>query len=243
MIRTLVAIVGLLLLAGAAQAQSTCGGAGLPACTSSNSAGWTPGVVTDPSTPVVTGYEILVCASAPCTASTAGVVTKDVGLPTGACGALPAPCVGLGTLGLGGDGTKHLAVRAYEAQGSRSPVSATLSFLYSTPPVQPAGLTVSAPQAGATDVRYTVTWTALTGLTYRWSAGFNDGTGAQAGSAAAPPVTVTLPYHTSGQAAGGFVCVRAVKNGIEGPQACAPLAVPAAPAPTTPVAPFNLRVQ
>jgi hypothetical protein len=106
------------------------------------------------------------------------------------------------------------------------------------PPPTPTGVTVSAPALQPAGVVFKVTWDATLdppGLqpvpVYRWSAGFNDGTGQVQGAVASPVLMLGLPYHASG-ATSGFVCILAedaagnVSPGVR----CVTLAVPARPA-------------
>jgi hypothetical protein len=69
---------------------------------------------------------------------------------------------------------------------------------------------------------------------YRWTAGFNDGSGSMQGAVAGTVLRLRLPYHASG-ATSGFVCVLAEDaSGKVSPGAtCATIAMPAKPAPAT----------
>ena len=93
--------------------------------------------------------------------------------------------------------------------------------------------------ADASAVTFTVTWAPGTGATsYRYSAGFNDGSGAQQGTVTTTSMQLRVPYHTSGTASSAFVCVQSVNSaGPSAGQACAPLLVPAPPA-----APLTLSI-
>jgi hypothetical protein len=93
--------------------------------------------------------------------------------------------------------------------------------------------------ADASAVTFTVTWAPGTGATsYRYSAGFNDGSGAQQGTVTTTSMQLRVPYHTSGTASSAFVCVQSVNAaGPSAGQACAPLLVPAPPA-----APLTLSI-
>jgi hypothetical protein len=94
---------------------------------------------------------------------------------------------------------------------------------------------LSADFSGAT---FAVAWTPGTGATsYAYSAAFSDGTAAQQGTVTAPSLQLRMPYHASGAAAVGFICVQSLNAaGQRSSQSCATFQVPArgtAPAPVT----------
>jgi hypothetical protein len=94
--------------------------------------------------------------------------------------------------------------------------------------------------ADASGVTFTVSWTAGSGATsYRYAAGFNDGSGARQGSVTGLlSVQLQMPYHSSGGASSGYVCISSVNAaGQSTDQTCNALNVPAptAPAPAAPV--------
>lgn len=116
--------------------------------------------------------------------------------------------------------------------------SGTLNFAIVTPPtsalpVAPSGLSVRLSVADATGVTFAVTWGAVSGAAgYRYIAAFNDGSASQQGTVTPPSVQLPMPYHTSGAAFGGYVCIRSLSaTGQRSTnQTCATLSVPARPA-------------
>jgi hypothetical protein len=109
------------------------------------------------------------------------------------------------------------------------------------PPPTPTALAVGAPALQPTAAVFKVTWEAALDPpgnrpvpTYRWSAGFSDGSGRLQGAVAGPVLMLSMPYHASG-AASGFVCVLAedAARNVSPGVACATLAIPAKPAPAT----------
>jgi hypothetical protein len=107
------------------------------------------------------------------------------------------------------------------------------------PPPSPTGLAVAPPTLQEAGVLFRVTWNAALDPPgnqpvpiYRWSAGFNDGTGPVQGAVATPLLMLALPYHAKG-ATSGFVCVLAedAAGNISPAVTCATLAVPAKPPP------------
>lgn len=111
-----------------------------------------------------------------------------------------------------------------------------------TTPPPPAGpLTVGAPALQPTAALFKVTWEAvldppanLPVPVYRWTAGFNDGSGPIQGAVAGTVLTLRMPYHATG-ASSGFVCVLAedAVGNVSPGATCATLAIPAKPAPAT----------
>jgi hypothetical protein len=84
----------------------------------------------------------------------------------------------------------------------------------------------------AADAGGVITWTAGSGATaYRYTAAFTDGSGVQQGTVTDPWVQLRMPYHFSGAAFDGFVCVESVgPSGQPSPDhACSTLQVPARP--------------
>jgi hypothetical protein len=111
----------------------------------------------------------------------------------------------------------------------------------STPPATPASPRVTQSAGDATGVTYTIGWGAASGAaSYRYVAGFSDGTAGQQGTVTGLlSLQLRMPYHASGAAFNGFVCLRAVSAaGLQSlDQACSGLSVPARPStsPTSPV--------
>ncbi len=92
-------------------------------------------------------------------------------------------------------------------------------------------VTVLAADAGG--VTLAVAWSAAGGAaSYSYVAAFTDGSAAQQGTVTAPSLQLRMPYHASGAAASGFVCIRSVS--ATGQQsagyACNAVSVPARPA-------------
>lgn len=109
------------------------------------------------------------------------------------------------------------------------------------PPPAPGPLTVGPPALQPEGALFEVTWETVLdppsnapAPVYRWTAGFNDGSGPLQGAVAGTALTVRMPYHQSG-ATSGFVCVLAEdRAGNTSPGVtCATLAVPAKPVPPT----------
>lgn len=86
-------------------------------------------------------------------------------------------------------------------------------------------------------------------VTYQWTAGFNDGQGASGTFTATTPAdnpqrwALLMPYHVSGQAMVGFVCLHARDDAgnLSLESACAPVPVPARPA--APALTASLRLE
>jgi hypothetical protein len=65
--------------------------------------------------------------------------------------------------------------------------------------------------ADAGGVTFNVAWSAGSGaVSYRYIAAFADGTASQQGTITATSFQLRMPYHVSGMASGGFVCIRSV---------------------------------
>ena len=108
--------------------------------------------------------------------------------------------------------------------------SASVSFTI-TPAAMPSPLVtpITADSAGAT---FVVSWTPVSGVTsYRYSAAFDDGTAAQQGTVTVRSIQLRMPYHVSGAAMGGFVCIYPVTAAGQPSVAygCNAVAVPARP--------------
>jgi hypothetical protein len=106
-------------------------------------------------------------------------------------------------------------------------------------PAAPASPSVTQIAADASGVTFAVTWGAVSGAaSYRYAAAFNDGSAGQQGSVTAPSLQLRMAYHSSGAAAGGFVCIRSVNAAGQQStdQSCNAVPVPARPA-ATPSAP------
>ena len=125
--------------------------------------------------------------------------------------------------------------------------STSLSFAVTTapassiPPGVPGNPSVTLRSADASGVTFDIAWSAASGAaSYRFAAAFNDGSAAQQGSVTGLlTFQLRMPYHASGAAFGGFVCIRSVSaTGLPSTDhSCGALAVPAPPpAPPVPVA-------
>lgn len=125
--------------------------------------------------------------------------------------------------------------------------STSLSFAVTTapassnPPGVPGNPSVTLRSADASGVTFDIAWSAASGAaSYRYAAAFNDGSAAQQGSVTGLlTFQLRMPYHASGAAFGGFVCIRSVSaTGVPSTDhSCGALAVPAPPpAPPVPVA-------
>jgi len=109
-----------------------------------------------------------------------------------------------------------------------------------TPPPPPDPLTVGKPALQSTGATFKVSWEAVLDPpanvpvpVYRWTAGFNDGSGPLQGAVASTVLMLRLPYHASG-ASSGFVCVLAedAAGNVSLGATCATLAIPARPTTT-----------
>ena len=118
-------------------------------------------------------------------------------------------------------------------------ITATATFNLSAPssppgaPDIPSVTLLSADFSGAT---FALAWTPGTGATsYAYTAAFSDGTAAQQGTVTIPSLQLRMPYHASGAAAVGFICVRSLNAaGQTSSPSCNAFQVPArgtAPAP------------
>jgi len=110
-----------------------------------------------------------------------------------------------------------------------------------TPPPPPGPLTVGVPALEPTGALFKVTWEAVLDPPanspvpiYRWTAGFNDGSGPIRGAVAGTVLMLRMPYHAGGRTA-GFVCVLAedAAGNLSPGETCATIAIPAKPAPPT----------
>jgi hypothetical protein len=109
-----------------------------------------------------------------------------------------------------------------------APVPSTPSAL----PAMPGNLSVTPLGTDTSGATFTVAWGNVTGATsYRYVAAFSDGTASQQGTVAGLlSFQLRMPYHVSGAASGGFVCVRSVNGaGQSADQACSAVSVPARP--------------
>lgn len=112
--------------------------------------------------------------------------------------------------------------------------SAVKTFTVTTAPAAPAApgsLTITPGSGDTTGVPFTITWPAVSGATsYKWLAAFSDGTGVQQGTVTGPSVSFRMPYHVSGAAASGFVCVSSSNSaGQSADQVCSAISIPARP--------------
>ena len=108
----------------------------------------------------------------------------------------------------------------------------------SSPPGEPDLPRVTLLSADPGGVTFALAWTPGTGATsYAYTAAFSDGIAAQQGTVTAPSLQLRMPYHASGAAAVGFICVQSLNAaGQSSSQSCASFQVPArgtAPAPVT----------
>jgi hypothetical protein len=104
------------------------------------------------------------------------------------------------------------------------------------PPAAPGWPSVTTLNADSTGVTFAVAWTPVSGaVSYRYSAGFSNGTSGQQGVVTTPPLQLRMPYSETGAAASGFVCVVSVNaTGQQSTSAaCNSLSVPARPSTAT----------
>jgi hypothetical protein len=91
--------------------------------------------------------------------------------------------------------------------------------------------------ADAGGVTFAIAWAPASGAaSYGYVAAFTDGTAVQRGTVTAPSLQMRMPYHASGAALGGFVCIRSISaTGLQSDdQSCSTLAVPARPGSSVP---------
>jgi hypothetical protein len=139
---------------------------------------------------------------------------------------------------MNGDVVSRAVTGATTGAGAPAPPPAP-----SSPPDAPASLNVIQTAADATGATFSIGWSAVSGAaSYRYSAAFSDGTGAQQGTVIGPlGMQLRMPYHASGAAKPAFVCVRSASAvGVQSTdQSCSGLTVPArstaTPAPGAPV--------
>jgi Divergent InlB B-repeat domain len=111
-------------------------------------------------------------------------------------------------------------------------VTATFGAAPAIPPAAPTNVTVRRLTTNTSGATFEIGWSAASGATsYGYFAAFGDGTGQRQGTTAATSVQITMPYHSSGAAATGFVCVRSIgaagQSSVD--QGCNSLSVPARP--------------
>jgi hypothetical protein len=98
-----------------------------------------------------------------------------------------------------------------------------------TPPGVPGNPSASIRSVDSGGVTFDLVWTAASGASsYRYLAAFSDGSASQEGSISGPSMQLRMPYHRSGAAFGGFVCIRAANAAgqLSADHACGPLSVP-----------------
>ena len=93
----------------------------------------------------------------------------------------------------------------------------------SSPPGEPDLPRVTLLSADPGGVTFALAWTPGTGATsYAYTAAFSDGIAAQQGTVTAPSLQLRMPYHASGAAAVGFICVQSLNAaGQSSSQSCA----------------------
>ena len=118
----------------------------------------------------------------------------------------------------------------------------TATFNASAPPVLPAAPgtpSVTQLASDASGVTFAVAWAAVSGAaSYGYVAGFGDGSAIQQGTVTGPSFQLRMPYHASGAAFDGFVCLRSLNAAGQQStdQSCNRVPVPARPAvPPNPV--------
>jgi hypothetical protein len=98
------------------------------------------------------------------------------------------------------------------------------------PPDMAGNPSVTQLSADASGVTFAVSWARATGAaSYSYLAAFNDGTAAQQGGVTTTSLQLRMPYHVSGAAVGGFVCILSIgATGLpSGDQSCSALSIPA----------------
>jgi hypothetical protein len=99
----------------------------------------------------------------------------------------------------------------------------------SSPPGTPGSPSATQVSPDASGVTATIVWSPGSGATsYKYVAGFSDGTGSQQGTTAIASLALRMPYHASGAAASAWICVQSVNTaGVSADQACGMFSVPA----------------
>jgi hypothetical protein len=125
--------------------------------------------------------------------------------------------------GGGTSGTQNFTITAAPAP---APAPAPIP---SSPPATPGTPSVTRRGTDTSGVTFDIAWGAGAGATsYRYLAAFNDGSGAQEGTVTSLSLQLRMPYHRTGAAFGGFVCIRSVNAaGPSADHACNALSVPA----------------
>ena len=81
----------------------------------------------------------------------------------------------------------------------------------STPPGAPGNPSVTQLSLDSSGVLFAFAWTPGSGaVSYAYTVAFNDGSGTQRGTVTALSLQLRLPYHASGAAFGGYICVQSV---------------------------------
>ena len=98
----------------------------------------------------------------------------------------------------------------------------------STPPGAPGNPSVTQLSLDSSGVLFAFAWTPGSGaVSYAYTVAFNDGSGVQQGTVTTPSLQLRLPYHASGAAFGGYVCVQSVNAaGQTSGSSCNALTVP-----------------
>jgi Divergent InlB B-repeat domain len=100
----------------------------------------------------------------------------------------------------------------------------------STAPAAPGNPSVTLLGVNGGGATFAITWGAVSGATsYSYVAAFFDGSAAQQGTVTGPSFQLRMPYHVTGAAVGGFVCLRSVNAAGQQStdQSCNALLVPA----------------
>jgi hypothetical protein len=138
------------------------------------------------------------------------------------------------TPGGGTSGSRNFTVTAASTSStaaSSTTASSTTAAASSTLPAAPGNPSVTTRAVDATGVTFDITWSAAAGATsYRYVAGFGDGSAGQQGTVTGLlTFQLRMPYHASGAAIDGFVCVRSANAAGQSSadHACAAVPVPA----------------
>ena len=115
------------------------------------------------------------------------------------------------------------------------------------PPAEAGSPSVTQLAADAGGVTFAIAWAPASGAaSYSYVGAFFDGTAVQTGTLTAPSMQLRMPYHVSGAAFSGFVCIRSIgATGLQSiDQSCNAMPVPArsGSSPTLPPAPGALTV-
>jgi hypothetical protein len=169
-----------------------------------------------------------------------GLLSFPLWMPYHASGAASGGFVCLQSIDAAGQQSIDQSCAAVSVPAASVPLSSSAAL---PPPGTPSVTLLATDAAGAT---FLVAWGAASGATsYSYEAAFNDGSAAQQRTVAfLLSFQLRMPYHASGAAFGGFVCLRSINAAWQQStdQSCTGVSVPASPGfqpPSNPVPVFG----